>query len=87
VNREQKIRSLQKAIASIEHQIIEHEKKWVAYSRNPSDYDNQNFLRDAPTDEIRQRIIQGRMNKLRREIQVFRSELVKLHEQLAQLGE
>jgi len=85
VDHEQEIRRLQKSIRSIEIQILEHEVKWAEYSKNPNAYDNQNLLISAPTDEIRQQIIQGRLNKLRREIKGFYSELAKLRMRLIQI--
>jgi RHS repeat-associated protein len=67
-----------KAIRSLEKQIAEHEQKLAEYIRNPEAFDNQGLLRNAPSQQIREQIISGRIRKLQLEIQKFRNEIGKL---------
>ena len=45
---------------------------------NPDAYDNQGFLKNAPNEEIRQKIIQSRINHLKKEIQTFKDNIEKI---------
>jgi hypothetical protein len=67
-----------KAIRTIEKLKAEHEQKLADYIKNPDDYDNKNLLKNAPNQEIREKIIQGRINKLKKEIDVMGKEIKKL---------
>jgi hypothetical protein len=69
----------EKSIRSLQGQVSKHEQKLADYKRNPDKYDNKGLLRNAPP-EARQRIIQGRVRKLEREIKTFKREINKLRE-------
>ena len=60
----------------------EHQSKLEAYRENPDAFDNQGLLRNAPTQEIRDKIIQGRIQKLEREMQKFQNEIQKLRAEI-----
>ena len=48
-----------------------HRQKLEAYRRDPDAFDNKGFLKNAPNEEIRNRIIQGRIRHLETEIRAF----------------
>lgn len=56
--------SEQRAVRSLEKQISEHQDKLAAYRADPDSFDNKGLLENAPTPEIRQRIIDGRIRHL-----------------------
>ncbi|MFI5709914.1 Hint domain-containing protein, partial [Kribbella sp. NPDC051620] len=58
--------------------IEEHEAKLRDYLANPDAYDNKGFLKNAPSDAVRQRIIDGRAKHLRTEIETFRNNIAKI---------
>lgn len=60
-----------RSIKSLEEQIKAHEEKLAAYKRNPDAFDNQGHLKNAPSDAVRQRIIEGRIRHLENEIKTF----------------
>jgi hypothetical protein len=49
-----------------------------AYRKNPDAFDNEGILQNAPNDAVRQRIIEGRIRHLEREIRGFQQQLDKL---------
>lgn len=59
----------QKSINSLEAQIEKHTAKLEAYKADPWANDNAGRLAGAPSQEIQQTIIQGRISKLELEIQ------------------
>ncbi|MBC3219283.1 VENN motif pre-toxin domain-containing protein, partial [Serratia fonticola] len=61
----------QRSIRSLEEQIREHEAKLDAYKKDPDAFDNKGHLKNAPNDEVRQRIIDGRIRHLEHEIETF----------------
>ena len=61
----------------MESRIAEHEQKLQEYIENPDAFDNKGFLRNADP-ELRQRIIDGRIKSLTKEIEKFKSEIEKL---------
>ncbi|MFG2905873.1 polymorphic toxin-type HINT domain-containing protein [Kitasatospora sp. NPDC048286] len=67
-----------KAIRTYEQRIAEHEQKLKEYLENPDAYDNKGFLKNAPNDEVRQKIIEGRTKHLRQEIQTFKDNIAKI---------
>jgi hypothetical protein len=69
-----------KSIQSYEALIAEHEQKLGDYLENPDAYDNKGFLKNAPSDEIRQRIIDGRARHLQQEIKTFQDNIAKIKE-------
>jgi hypothetical protein len=64
-----------RSINSLREQIRSHEEKLVAYRRNPEAFDNQGYLKNAPNDKIRQRIIDGRIRHLEQEIKTFQKNI------------
>ncbi len=73
---------LQKRISGLEKQIAEHERKLEEYIRNPEAHDNLGFLRNAPSEEIRQEIYQSRVRNLQHQINNFRSQVDEIRRQL-----
>lgn len=68
-----------KSIESYRKLIEEHELKLRDYLANPDAYDNKGFLKNAPSEEVRQRIIDGRTRHLRKEIQTFHENVAKIN--------
>ncbi|WP_244322053.1 hypothetical protein [Pectobacterium odoriferum] len=60
-----------RSIKSLEEQIRAHEEKLAAYKHNPDAFDNQCHLQNAPSDAVRQRIIEGRIRHLENEIKTL----------------
>lgn len=72
---------LEKSKRSYEDLIREHEQKLADYRKNPFSQDNKGLLKDqAP--EIQQKIIEGRVRELERQIEKQKSELKKIDEAL-----
>jgi hypothetical protein len=71
-------RSEEKALRSYEKRIAEHETKLAEYRANPFANDNRGFLRDAPSKEIQQNIIESRISHLEREIETFKINIRKI---------
>jgi hypothetical protein len=67
-----------KSISSLEKQIMKHETKLAEYIKNPMKYDNKGFLKNAPNDATRQKIIQSRINHLEKEISTFQNNIQKI---------
>ncbi|MER7763679.1 polymorphic toxin-type HINT domain-containing protein [Streptomyces sp. NPDC097619] len=67
-----------KSIGSYRQLIEEHEAKLRDYLANPDAYDNKGFLKNAPNEEVRQRIIEGRARHLRKEIRTFHENIAKI---------
>ena len=53
--------SEQRAVRSLERRVAEHQVKLDAYRANPDAFDNLGILGRAPTPEIRESIINGRI--------------------------
>ncbi|MFF2008105.1 RHS repeat-associated core domain-containing protein [Streptomyces sp. NPDC058195] len=68
-----------KSIESYQKLIEEHEVKLRDYLANPDAYDNKGFLKNAPSEEVRQRIIDGRTRHLKKEIQTFHENIAKIN--------
>lgn len=64
-----------KAISSLEKRISEHKIKLNEYIKDPLKFDNKGFLKNAPNDEIRQKIIQKRIVHLEQEIETFKNNI------------
>ncbi len=77
-NLDQLSKQAQKSVRSFEKLIVEHREKLEAFKRNPGAFDNKGFLRDAPSLEVRQRIINGRIRHLEDEIRNFEQQIQKL---------
>ena len=67
--------SEQSSLASFQRLLDEHIQKLEDYLKNPDAYDNQGFLKNATSDEIRQRIIEGRTHHLLSEIENFQNQI------------
>jgi hypothetical protein len=74
--------TLEKARNSYQDLIQEHEKKLNDYIANPDAYDNDGRLKNAPNPQIRQQIIQGRINAIQKQIKKQRDELIKIEQEL-----
>jgi hypothetical protein len=68
------------SIRSYEERIAQHREKLENYIKNPDAYDNQGLLKNAPSPEIRQRIIDGRVKHLQKEIKTFEENIRKIRE-------
>jgi len=66
---------IQKSISSLEKNISDHEAKLKAYMDDPYAFDNQKLLRDAPNNEVRQAVINSRINHLQQEINSWRRQV------------
>ncbi len=58
--------------------MVEHVEKLEKYKKNPFEFDNQGFLKNAPSEQIRQKIIQTRISHLEKEIQSFYNNIIKI---------
>ena len=67
-----------KSITSLEKQIAAHTQKLKDFKANPMKFDNKGFLKNAPNDAVRQKIIQGRINHLQQEINTFQNNIQKI---------
>ncbi len=65
--------SNQKSIQSLEKRLIEHQDKLTDYKKDPTKYDNKGFLENAPSEEVRKKIINQREKHLEAEIQNFKN--------------
>jgi hypothetical protein len=70
--------SEQRAVSSLQRRIAEHTEKLEAYRANPDAYDNRGFLENASSPEIRQRIIDGRVNHLETEMRGWQDQIDKI---------
>ena len=61
-------------------QITQHEKKLAEYIKDPMKFDNKGQLAKAPTEAIKQKIIQGRVNHLEKEIKTFKQNIERILE-------
>lgn len=68
----------QRSVASLQRQVVAHTEKLGAYRASPDAFDNLGYLERAPSPEIRQRIIDGRINHLETEIRGFQDQIDKL---------
>ncbi|SEU29035.1 hypothetical protein SAMN05443639_11449 [Stigmatella erecta] len=59
------------SIKSLKARLVEHQQKLADYKGDPDAFDNQGILRNAPSPEVRQRIINGRIKHLEDEIRAF----------------
>lgn len=69
-------------IKSLRNQIAKHRKKLDDYRKNPDAFDNLGLLKKAKTQAERDRIIIGRIDKLKKEIDTLEKEVAKLEKQL-----
>ncbi|MCX8713381.1 hypothetical protein J3U57_12725, partial [Gilliamella sp. B3464] len=79
VNSEKALSASEKrAIKALEEQIQLHEKKLKEYIKDPYSFDNKDFLKNAPNDEVRQNIINSRIKHLEHEINTFKKNIDKI---------
>ena len=55
--------------------MANHQQKLEAYKANPDAFDNKGFLKNAPTPQIRQNIIDARIRHLEGEIKNFQNQI------------
>ena len=67
-----------KSISSLESQIAKHQSKLDEYIKDPMKFDNKGFLKNAPNDAVRQKIVESRINHLKQEIQIFKNNIQKI---------
>jgi hypothetical protein len=67
-----------KGIRSLEQRALEHRTKLDAFRRNPDAFDNKGYLKNAPSAEVREQIIQGRIRHLENEIRNFEQQIERL---------
>ena len=60
---------------SLQSNIKEHTAKLDAYKQNPDAFDSKGFLKNAPSEEVRESIIQGRIKHLTQEIEGFQQQI------------
>ncbi|MBP2168267.1 filamentous hemagglutinin [Erwinia toletana] len=65
----------QRSVKSLEEQIRVHEEKLEAYKNDPDAFDNKGYLQNAPSEEVRQNIINGRIRHLEQEIKTFQKNI------------
>lgn len=69
-----------RAVRSLSKEAAEHRAKLAAYKADPDAHDNLRLLANAPTAEVRQSIIEGRIRHLEREIATFERQIAQLQE-------
>lgn len=67
-----------KAVASYEKNIVEHQQKLKDYLADPMKFDNKDVLKNAPSNEIRKKMIAGRAKHLEHEIKTFMESIKKI---------
>lgn len=67
-----------KAVSSLEKNISEHQQKLKDYLADPMKFDNKGVLKNAPSDEVRDKIIAGRVKHLEKEIKTFGENIQKI---------
>lgn len=67
-----------KAAKSNYKRMAEHIDKLEKYKQNPLKYDNLGLLKNAPSEQVRQKVIQSRIAHLEKEIQAFYNNIVKI---------
>jgi len=67
-----------KAAKSNYRRMLEHLEKLKNYKKDPFKFDNQGLLKNAPSEQIRQKIIDARVGHLEQEIQTFYNNILKI---------
>lgn len=67
-----------KAAKSQYKKMVEHIEKLENYKQNPLKFDNQGLLQNTTSQQLREKIIQGRIKHLETEIQAFYNNIVKI---------
>jgi len=58
--------------------MVEHVDKLEKYKQNPIKYDNLGLLKNAPSEQVKQKIIESRIAHLEKEIQTFYNNIIKI---------
>jgi RHS repeat-associated protein len=74
----------QKSVGSLKNQIEKHKEKLAEYVKDPAKFDNKGFLKNAPNDAVRQKIIQSRVEHLQKEINTFQQNIDKIQNTVKQ---
>ncbi len=77
---------LLKAMRSYERLVDEHLQKLSDYINDPMAHDNQGLLANAPTPEIQQKIYEGRINQLQKQINRQQTDLQTIRQELQNRG-
>ena len=72
------LKAQQRAVHSLQQRVAEHQKKLADFVKNPDAFDNKGLLKNAPSPEIRQKIIEGRVRHLQTEIKAFQDQINKI---------
>jgi hypothetical protein len=75
---------LAKKVRSLEKRRDEHLAKLEAYKKNPELFDNLGYLQNAPSKEVRERIIQTRVRHLEHEIENFEKQIAETLKEIEQ---
>ncbi|MBO6517975.1 MAG: hypothetical protein JJ975_15660 [Bacteroidia bacterium] len=67
--------SQKRAIRGLKEQLKIHKKKLKEYKKNPDKFDNKDFLKNAPDDATREKIINGRIESLENQIKTFEKDI------------
>ncbi len=67
-----------KAAKSNYKRMVEHVDKLEKYKQNPLKYDNLGLLKNAPSEQVKQKIIESRIAHLEKEIQTFYTNIIKI---------
>ncbi len=67
--------SEKRAIKGLKEHIKEHKTKLKEYIKDPYSQDNKGYLKNAPNQEIKNRIINGRIKHLNNEINTARKNI------------
>jgi len=67
-----------KAAKSNYNRMVEHVNKLDKYRQNPLKYDNLGILKNAPSEQVKQKIIESRIAHLEKEIQAFYNNIIKI---------
>ncbi len=79
------VKSLKSSIKSYENLVVEHEQKLKNWLANPDKYDNKKFLANVRDPALRNKLIEGRASKLRKDIEKQKKELEKKKQELEKL--
>lgn len=77
---------LRKSRESCYKQKIVHQKKLENFKKDPNKYDHKNFLKNASSEDLREKIIRTRIQHLNDEINSFDRKIKKITEILLQRG-
>jgi len=67
-----------KAAKSNYKRMVEYVDKLEKYKQNPVKYDNLELLKNAPSEQVKQKIIESRIAHLEKEIQTFYNNIIKI---------